>query len=113
MDPNELLAKWTRRNDSMPRAHRGFAYAVMDAIAAGQAPTVDGAAARCGMGPAEARNAADALVEAGLMTVDGDRITGALGLSAVQTPHRLTLNGRPLHAWCAIDAVGIPAALRA
>jgi alkylmercury lyase len=28
-----------------------------------------------------------------------------------ETPHRLVLSGQPLYAFCAVDAVGIPAAL--
>lgn len=42
---------------------------------------------------------------------DPDRIVGVRGLSLVETRDRLTLGGRQLYAWCAVDAVGIPAAL--
>ena len=32
--------------------------------------------------------------------------------SLAETPHRLMLDGRQLYAFCAVDAVGIPAALQ-
>lgn len=61
------------------------------------------------------------LVERGTVTLDreGDTIVGARGLSLTPTAHRLTVLPRPpeaggarqLYAFCAVDAVGIPAAL--
>ncbi len=55
------------------------------------------------------------LTERGTVAVvaEPDRIVGVRGLSLVETDHRLTVDGHRLHAWCAVDAVGIPAALRA
>ncbi len=51
----------------------------------------------------------------GLITLSPveDTITGANGLSVVPSRHQLLLNGVELYAWCALDAVGIPAALDA
>src|SRR5581483_3377736 len=41
-------------------------------------------------------------------------VVGAAGLSLVPArQHRLTLGGRAFWTWCAVDAVGIPAALGA
>lgn len=53
------------------------------------------------------------LLERGTMERDPStgQLVGARGLSLTPTPHRLVLDGRPLHAFCAVDAVGIPAAL--
>lgn len=51
------------------------------------------------------------LAEHGRVTLEGDAITGAAGLSVAPASHRLLLAGQPLYAWCALDAVGIPAAL--
>ena len=42
---------------------------------------------------------------------DLDRLTATGGLSLEKTPHSLTLPHQDLYAWCAADAVGIPAAL--
>jgi alkylmercury lyase len=38
-------------------------------------------------------------------------VVAARGLSLPPTPHALEVDGRRLHAFCAIDAVGIPVAL--
>jgi len=49
---------------------------------------------------------------AGLVEQDADdRVVGIAGLTLKPTKHLLVLDGRRLHTWCAIDAVGIPAAL--
>lgn len=57
--------------------------------------------------------AVDQLVERGTMERDADsgELVAARGLSLAETPHRLMLDGRQLYAFCAVDAVGIPAAL--
>jgi alkylmercury lyase len=39
------------------------------------------------------------------------RITGIHGLSTTPTAHRITHPGGDIYAWCAFDAIGIPAAL--
>ena len=52
------------------------------------------------------------LDDAGLVERDtDDRVVGIAGLTLEPTKHRLALDGKELHTWCAIDAVGIPAAL--
>lgn len=68
-----------------------------------------------GMPPALVAQAIDHLVERGTMERDPDtgELVAARGLSFTETPHRLTLDGRQLYAFCAVDAVGIPAALEA
>ena len=81
----------------------------------GHATRPDGLAGALGMTPAVVAVAVDRLVDRGTIAVDpetGD-VVGARGLSLGETPHRLTLNGRRLYAFCAVDAVGIPAALEA
>ena len=40
-----------------------------------------------------------------------DRLIATGGLSQHPTPHQLSLSHRKMYAWCAADAVGIPAAL--
>lgn len=53
------------------------------------------------------------LVERGTMArdVETGEIVAVRGLSLMKTPHTLTVDGRQLYAFCAVDAVGIPAAL--
>ena len=38
-------------------------------------------------------------------------VVGAQGLTLRPTRHRLVLDGVELHTWCAVDAIGVPAAL--
>ena len=40
-----------------------------------------------------------------------DQIVGAMGLSLSQHPHRLSVAGVPLSAWCALDTLFLPAIL--
>ncbi|MHB1509320.1 MAG: organomercurial lyase [Acidimicrobiales bacterium] len=52
------------------------------------------------------------LHDAGLVERDADdRTVGFAGLTLEPTNHLLVLDGQSLHTWCAIDVVGIPAAL--
>lgn len=52
------------------------------------------------------------LEAAGLLQTGQDQtIVGALGLSSVQTDHRLLVSGRVLYGWCCGDVIGIAAAL--
>jgi alkylmercury lyase len=54
----------------------------------------------------------DALVVAGRLEVDDDaRLVGVHGLVARPTAHRIEHDGGVVHTWCALDAIGIPAAL--
>lgn len=69
-----------------------------------------------GLSPQTVDAALARLAERGTVAVerDPDRIVGVRGLSLRESDHRLALAGRPvLYAWCAVDAVGIPAALEA
>ncbi len=52
-----------------------------------------------------------ALVDAGRVDLDGDRIVGVGGLTLISTAHSLQLPNAEMHTWCALDAVGIPVAL--
>jgi alkylmercury lyase len=46
------------------------------------------------------------------MTVDAaGLVTGSHGLSLVPSEHRVTFDLGVRHVWCAVDAVGIPAAM--
>jgi len=68
-----------------------------------------------GLPSAVVDTAVQRLTERGILVVEPDtgEITGAHGISLAETPHRLVLDGRQRYAFCAMDAVGIPAALRA
>lgn len=65
-----------------------------------------------GLSVGEVDDALQSLASGGQVELDEDgRVVGSAGLTLLPTPHRLTLAGVPLHTWCAIDAIGIPAAL--
>jgi len=87
-------------------------WAAFDRLRAGQPASVADLAGVLGLDPAEASAAVGELAAAGLIERDGDgSVIGAHGLSLAATRHRLVLDGVELHTWCALDAVGIPAAL--
>lgn len=67
------------------------------------------------LSPATVASAVSRLVERGVVVVELETgsILGIRGLSLTETDHRLSLAGRQFYAFCAVDAVGIPAALRA
>lgn len=105
-----LLAVWDQwAQDRLP-AERTLTGAAFRALADGWTPTV----AALAPGTAETQDTLtrtlQAMVAQGLATVDGEYITGIGGLSLVPAPHRLQWNGRQYWTWCALDAIGIPAA---
>lgn len=102
------------RNDFDPDAD-ALAWWSLDKTRQGQQPDVEDVARALGWPKARLERALDALEEVGLVTLSPDRsrVTGALGLSLVPADHRLRLDGRDYHTWCALDAVGIPAAFGA
>lgn len=58
--------------------------------------------------------ALDRLAAAGRIDRDAaGRVLGAAGLTIADGPHSLTLGGHSYRTWCALDAIGIPAALGA
>ena len=69
--------------------------------------------AAMGLPPSVVEAAVGRLVERGILVVEPKtgQITGARGISLTETAHRLTLDGRERYAFCAVDAVGIQAAL--
>ncbi|MBI2238132.1 MAG: alkylmercury lyase family protein [Actinobacteria bacterium] len=69
-------------------------------------------AKREGLSLGDVQGALRSLASSGQVELDpAGRVVGSAGLTLLPTPHRLTLGGVPLHTWCAIDAIGIPAAL--
>jgi len=65
-----------------------------------------------GQSPEAVDRALVSLARQGRVAVDGAGVVVAAGgLSLIATRHRLRLGQRTFHTWCAIDAIGIPAAL--
>ena len=52
------------------------------------------------------------LLETGRIEVDNEqRLRGIHGVTLEATPHQIRHGGSHVHTWCALDAIGIPAAL--
>lgn len=68
-------------------------------------------AAPLGLAPVDVEAALARHLARGTMVVEDGRVVAARGLSLPPTPHALALDGRRLHAFCAVDAVAIPLAL--
>jgi len=83
------------------------------AIVEGRPARIDELPTVVGLSPAVIEEAVQRLTERGVLVVEPDtgEITGARGISLAETPHHLVLDGRQRYAFCAVDAVGIPAAL--
>jgi hypothetical protein len=61
---------------------------------------------------AEDPNVIEVLVEAGRVEIDGaGMLVGVQGLVTRTTRHRIEHERGAVHTWCALDAIGIPAAL--
>lgn len=86
-----------------------------EAIAAGRPLPLAEAQVALGMTREDVRELIERMAGQGRLTLDERReaIVAAGGLSLIPSRHRLLLNGRQLYTWCALDAVGIPAGLRA
>ena len=115
MDPPtlaQLERAWIEvdnRTPAQPQKLRAWAFRQ---ILSGHRPTLAQAARELSMTTADVTDALQNLQDAGLITSREDTITGSMGLTHEQTPHEVKLDGRIFHVWCALDAVGIPAALR-
>ena len=85
------------------------------AILDGRPPPTAELPAAAGLPPATVAAAVEHLAQRGTLVLEPEagEITGARGLSLVETSHRLILGGQRRYAFCAVDAVGIPAALGA
>jgi alkylmercury lyase len=99
--------------DGFSSEERAVSRAVFRRILDGDAARAESLAPLLGLAPDTVETAVAGLVERGTMARDpesGD-LVGARGLTLAKTRHQLTLAGRVLYAYCALDAVGIPVAL--
>ncbi len=86
--------------------------AAFRSIRKGRSPDASELAAATGSGLEAVKEAVDSLVRRGEAVADGaGRVVASAGLSLAPTRHRLRLGEDQFHTWCAVDAVGIPAAL--
>jgi alkylmercury lyase len=87
--------------------------AAFHAILSGCAIDPEGLESSTGLDPETVSAVLSKLAARGLVVLEpgSNEIVGSWGLSLAPTNHRLCIRGRELYAWCAIDAVGIPAGL--
>ena len=110
----ELPGSWLRRLATEDPVEARLRRVVFEALLAGRPVTASELASESGRPVAEVRNRLAELAARGLVELDDQgRLVGCMGLSLRPTGHRLQLGGRELYTWCAVDAVGIPAALEA
>lgn len=114
-ETDDIVDEWIAFKDGIDTDTYAVGRFAFEAIARGEEPRLEDAARSLRREAADVREAADRLTGWGLVTLDeaGGRVTGAYGLTVEPTEYRLDLDGLRLHAWCALDAVGIPAALEA
>lgn len=88
--------------------------AAFGSIRQGRASTGPELAWATGLDLGAVEDAVSSLAGKGQAVVDGEgRVVASAGLSLVPARHRLQLGEARFHTWCAIDAIGIPAALGA
>lgn len=99
--------------DAFSGDERRVSAGAFHAVLEGRAEDSTALAATLGMDAAIVGRAVDRLVDRGTMLLDPATraIVAARGLSLAPTPHALTLGGHARFVFCAIDAIGIPAAL--
>ncbi len=109
---DELRQAWRQRRQ-LPAVQEWVLQEAFHLIRGGRVATDATLAARTGLsletvGAARARLQEDGRI---VYAAGAGGVIGAFGLSLLPTPHALSLDGRPLFTWCALDAVGIPAGL--
>jgi hypothetical protein len=93
------------------RVANALRWAAFDRLRTGHPARLSDLAAMLHVDHGAVEAAAGELTAAGLLERDpSERVVGAHGLTLLATRHRLVLDGVELHTWCALDAIGIPAA---
>ena len=93
-------------------AERAVARHAFRALLAGRPVAPSAFAEALGLSPGDADAAIAQHLARGTMVVEDGHVVAARGLSLPATTHVMEVDGRRLHAFCAVDAVGIPVALK-
>jgi hypothetical protein len=98
--------------DQLPDGATAVRAAGFTHLRRGHAPGPDDLAADTGLDADTVTRTLTVLAGRGAAELDHHGgLVGIGGLSLVPTAHELVLDGVALHTWCAVDALGIPAAL--
>jgi hypothetical protein len=113
MTVRDIELAWETWEQQQPSGERQLTRWAFRFLTRAEAPTIPACAAALGLPVELVRCQWKRMAASGTATVTGDWITGTGGLSIAPTAHGLCLNGLGLYAWCALDTLGIPAALHA
>ncbi len=109
----KLRRAWLDRHCHLSPTQETLRHAAFSLIRVGRVASENLLASQTGFSSDVVRHELTALEAQGLIVRERRGVVGIFGLSLVQTPQALCLDAHPLHTWCALDAVGIPAGLAA
>lgn len=102
-----------RINVSLSAVEQRVRISAFRALYQGKTPSASDLAEDINIGVSDIDAAIAALIDVGLMTVDETGfVTGSHGMSILPSDHRVIFDIGERFVWCAVDAVGIPAAMR-
>ncbi|HEV2238121.1 MAG TPA: organomercurial lyase [Ktedonobacterales bacterium] len=110
LDMDQVILKLRERLRADGPGNTRLVLRIVRAVAQGRPITpaeVDGHIAALGL----AHDTADRFLREVTERDAADRIIGVMGLSQADHPHRITVAGVPLSAWCALDTLFLPALL--
>ncbi len=107
----DIRTRWERYVADVPPDESAINKTAFHLLRRGKAPSISEVAGNLGLKITRCRALLEAMSAKGIVTVDEDLVTGAGGLSVVPTSHQMNLKGVRLYCWCALDTLGIPAAL--
>ena len=110
-DQHGLVAMLADAADAPKLAVEAVRYHGMASLLGGTPETVSAIASSSGLPRGDIERGIEALTDAGRIELDGDLVVGVGGLTLTTTAHSLRLPNAEMHTWCALDAIGIPAAL--
>lgn len=109
-----LLESWLRSLATLDPVETELRRVGFQVILAGRSVSAPELAAGLGLPVEEVCEHLARMAATGLVELDErGAVIGCWGLSTRPTIHRLQIHDRQFYTWCAIDAVGIPAVLKA
>lgn len=111
MDTRRLVDELVAARPPLDEPERRLAIALYRLLAERRSVSPSRLAEHAGVDPEEVER----LLERrhGAQLDDGGAVEGFWGLALSATPHRLQVNGKTLHAWCAWDTLFLPALIGA
>lgn len=107
----DIKTAWEKYVADVPSDENAINRVAFHLLRRGEAPSISEVAGILDLKITRCRELLEAMSAKGSVTVEEDIVTGAGGLSVVPTSHQINLKGVQLYCWCALDTLGIPAAL--